>query len=82
MTALQTPKTLTEAQISLLRLFSVMSPIESNEIIDLVHGHLQEKLNREVNRLIAEKGYTQTDYDNWLSESNRTETLKKARSRK
>ena len=81
MTALQTPKTLTEAQIRLLRLFSVMSPNESDEIIDLVQFHLQEKLTREVERVITEKGYTQNDYDNWLNESNRTETLQKIRSR-
>ncbi len=81
MTALQTPKSLTEAQIRLLRLFSVMSSNESDEIISLVQAHLQQKLNQELDRIITQKKYTQKDYDSWLTESNRTEMLKKIRAK-
>jgi hypothetical protein len=55
-------------QISLLRLFSrPMSEEETLELKRLLVKHYSKLLREEVTRVVAEKGYTQQDFDNMLN---------------
>ena len=59
---------LNPVQISLLRLFNrPMSEKETLEIRNLLVDHYSEILKHEVNKAIAEKGYTSEDLDNLLN---------------
>ncbi|MCU0325416.1 MAG: hypothetical protein MUF45_09220 [Spirosomaceae bacterium] len=70
---IQTSDALNETQLMLLRLFSrKMDETETNEIRDLLINHLNQKLQRELDIVISEKGYTQKDFDEILNNSQRT----------
>ncbi|HMR18674.1 MAG TPA: hypothetical protein PKA53_05205 [Sphingobacterium sp.] len=59
---------LNDIQVSLLRLFSrPMSKEETLEIRNLLVNHYSEMLNKEVTRVIKEKGYTAKDLENILN---------------
>lgn len=64
---------LNEVQLMLLKLFSMpMSDNEINEIRDLLLNHLNTKLQKELDKVIEEKGYTQKDFKKILNKSQRT----------
>jgi hypothetical protein len=66
---------LNDVQIGLLRMFNrPMSIEESVEIRDLLTQHYANKLFDEVDRVVAEKGITEADYDNLRNEHQRTKT--------
>ncbi len=73
-TAFQTaPKTLNNTQLLLLKLFSRnMSEQETEEVRDLLLNYLNQKLQLQLEKDIAEKGITQIDLDCILNESQRT----------
>ncbi len=55
-------------QVSLLRLFSrPMSDKETKELKKLLVNHYSQQLDEEVGRVVAEKGYTQKDFDDMLN---------------
>jgi len=55
-------------QVSLLRLFDrPMSEDETKELKRLLVNHYSALLEEEVTKVIAEKGYTQNDFDNMLN---------------
>jgi hypothetical protein len=55
-------------QISLLRLFNrPMSEQETLELKRVLVKHYSKRLKKEVTRVVAEKGYTQQDFDNMLN---------------
>jgi hypothetical protein len=55
-------------QVSLLRLFSrPMSEQETLELKRLLVKHYSKLLKEETTRVVAEKGYTQQDFDNMLN---------------
>ena len=55
-------------QVSLLRLFSrPMSEQETLELKRVLVKHYSKRLKKEVTRVVAEKGYTQQDFDNMLN---------------
>ena len=55
-------------QISLLRLFNrPMSDAETLELKKLLVDHYSVLLEKEVNRVVEEKGYTQKDFDEMLN---------------
>lgn len=67
------PKTLNNTQLMLLKLFSRnMSEQETEEIRDLLLNYLNQKLQIQLEKDIAEKGITQDDLDKVLNESQRT----------
>lgn len=67
------PKTLNNTQLMLLKLFSRnMSEQETEEIRDLLLNYLNQKLQMQLEKDIAEKGITQDDLDKVLNESQRT----------
>ena len=62
---------LNSTQLEILKLFS--QPLNENELKEiktLLVKHLSEKLSRKVGTISDQKGYTQTDFDNWLNEPN------------
>jgi hypothetical protein len=64
---------LNDVQIGLLRMFNrPMSIEESVEIRDLLSQHYANKLFDEVDRVVAEKGITEDDYDKLRNEHQRT----------
>ncbi|PWK26223.1 hypothetical protein LV89_02704 [Arcicella aurantiaca] len=64
---------LNDVQIGLLRMFNrPMSIEESVEIRDLLSQHYANKLFDEVDRVVAEKGITEADYENLRNEHQRT----------
>ena len=64
---------LNDVQIGLLRMFNrPMSIEESAEIRDLLTQHYANKLFDEVDRVVAEKGITEADYENLRNEHQRT----------
>jgi hypothetical protein len=66
---------LNDVQIGLLRMFNrPMSIEESVEIRDLLSQHYANKLFDEVDRVVAEKGITEADYENLRNEHQRTKT--------
>jgi hypothetical protein len=55
-------------QVSLLRLFNrPMSESETMELKMLLVNHYSTMLKEEVTKVIAEKGYTQKDFDDMLN---------------
>ena len=66
---------LNEVQVGLLRMFNrPMSQEESIEIRDLLSQHYANKLFDEVDRVVAEKGITEADYEQLRNEHQRTKT--------
>ena len=66
---------LNEVQIGLLRMFNrPMSQEESVEIRDLLSKHYANKLFDEVDRVVAGKGITETDYEKLRNEHQRTKS--------
>jgi hypothetical protein len=64
---------LNEVQVGLLRMFNrPMSQEESIEIRDLLSQHYANKLFDEVDRVVAEKGITEADYEKLRNEHQRT----------
>jgi hypothetical protein len=64
---------LNEVQLSLLRMFNrKMSYEESIEIKDLLSKHYAQRLFDEVDRVVAEKGITESDYEKLRNEHHRT----------
>ncbi len=56
-------------QVSLLRLFNrPMSDNETEELKKLLLNHYSDRLEQEVTKVIAEKGYSQKDFDNMLNQ--------------
>jgi hypothetical protein len=56
-------------QISLLRLFNrPMSEKETLELKEILLNHYSGQLEEELSKVIAEKGYSQTDFDNMLND--------------
>ena len=67
-TAVNQHTELNPLQISLLRLFNrPMSEQETLELKRLLVKHYSKLLKAEVNRAVAEKGYTQADFDDMLN---------------
>jgi hypothetical protein len=59
---------LNPVQVSLLRLFNrPMTEQETLEVKRLLVKHYSKLLKNEVNKVVAEKGYTQEDFDNMLN---------------
>jgi hypothetical protein len=55
-------------QVSLLRLFNrPMSEQETLELKRVLVKHYSKRLKKEVTRVVAEKGYTQQDFDKILN---------------
>ena len=55
---------LNDVQLSLLRMFSrPMSVEQSLKLKRAIVSFLSEELDKEVERVVAEKGYTQADFD-------------------
>lgn len=55
-------------QVSLLRLFNrPMSDKETKELKKLLVNHYSEQLEEEVTKVVAEKGYTQKNFDDILN---------------
>jgi hypothetical protein len=69
MSVTQKPHTeLNAVQVSLLRLFNIpMSEEETIELKRMMVSHYSALLEKEVNRVVAEKGYTQKDFDEMLN---------------
>jgi hypothetical protein len=66
---------LNEVQVGLLRMFNrPMSQEESIEIRDLLSQHYANKLFDEVDRVVAEKGITEADYEKLRNEHQRTKS--------
>lgn len=64
---------LNDVQIGLLRMFNrPMSIEESVEIRDLLSQHYANKLFDEVDRVVAEKGISESDYEKLRNEHQRT----------
>jgi cytochrome c biogenesis protein ResB len=72
MSALQKLHTeLNQVQVSLLRLFNrPMSEKETNDLKKLLVNHYSALLEKEATNVVAEKGYTQKDFDNMLNSEN------------
>jgi hypothetical protein len=66
---------LNDVQVGLLRMFNrPMSREESIEIRDLLSQYYANKLFDEVDRVVAEKGITEEDYEQLRNEHQRTKT--------
>jgi len=69
-TAQKSHTELNPIQVSLLRLFNrPMSEEETMELKTLLVNHYSNLLEEEVTKVIAEKGYTQKDFDKMLNGS-------------
>ena len=67
------PNKLNDLQVSLLRMFNRdMTEQETAEVKQLLMSFYDEKLQNEVDRIEAEKGYIAADYDVILNGNNRT----------
>ncbi len=56
-------------QVSLLRLFNrPMSETETLELKKILVDHYSGQLEDELSKVVAEKGYTQADFDNMLKD--------------
>ena len=74
------PRRLNEAQLVLLRLFD--RPILNEEVIELrdfLVAYYNQKLQLELNKVIAEKNLTVQDIDQLGNFENRTEKLRQIR---
>ena len=69
--------TLNEVQIGLLRMFSrPMTKEQSLSIRRVIVSHLSDQLDAEVERVVAEKGITEKDFDSLRKQHQRTPTNK------
>ena len=60
-------------QVSLMRLFDrPMLPDELNKVHQLLMDYYSELIAAEADEIIAQKGYTQADFDRVLNKSQRT----------
>ena len=58
-------------QVSLLRLFNrPMSEAETLALKKVLVDHYSDLLEKEVSKVVAEKGYTQKDFDDMLNSEN------------
>ncbi|MBD2754642.1 hypothetical protein [Spirosoma validum] len=70
MTGTQQPNSV---QVSLMRLFDrPMLPDELDKVHQLLMDYYSELIAAEADEIIAQKGYTQADFDRVLNESQRT----------
>lgn len=77
------PRKLNDLQITLIKLFNRdMTDQESAEVRKLILDYYDSKLDRELNKVVTEKGYTQQDYDMLLNQQNRTEINQQIRQRR
>jgi hypothetical protein len=68
MTAQNSQHGLNSIQESLLRLFSrPMTEAETLQLKQIMVQHFGSQLKDEINNVVAEKGYTQTDFENLLN---------------
>lgn len=68
------PHKLNDMQITLLRMFNRdMTDKEMTEVRKLILDYYDEKLEAELNEVVAKKNYTQQDFDEILNRQNRTE---------
>ena len=68
------PTKLNGVQITLLRMFNRdMTEQEIVEVRKLILDYYDEKLDAELDKVVAEKGYNQRDYNAILNHQNRTE---------
>ncbi|CAN5678124.1 hypothetical protein BH09BAC4_BH09BAC4_15530 [soil metagenome] len=68
------PTKLNDVQITLLRMFNRdMTEREISEVRKLILDYYDEKLDAELNKVVAEKGYNKEDYNTILNNQNRTE---------
>ncbi len=68
MTAQNSQHGLNSIQESLLRLFSrPMTEAETLQLKQIMVQHFGRQLKDEINNVVAEKGYTQTDFENMLN---------------
>jgi hypothetical protein len=68
------PHKLNDMQITLLRMFNRdMTDQEVTEVRKLILDYYDEKLNAELTSVIAQKKYTQQDFNEILNRQNRTE---------
>jgi hypothetical protein len=59
---------LNEIQVSLLRLFNrPMTEKETSELKKLLVDYYTDRLGKEVDKVVAEKGYSQKDFDDMLN---------------
>lgn len=59
---------LNEIQVSLLRLFNrPMTEKETRELKKLLVDYYSDRLGKEVDKVVAEKGYSQKDFDDMLN---------------
>ena len=71
MTAQNSQHGLNSIQESLLRLFSrPMTEAETVQLKQIMVQHFGKQLKDEINNVVAEKGYTQTDFENMLNSRN------------
>ena len=64
-----TPHRLNAMQVSLLRLFNrEMSDDEILSLKRLLVKHYSAELQTEIEKVVSEKGYTQTDFDEMLNQ--------------
>lgn len=61
------PTGLNSLQISLLRLFNHVNEDEILSLKRVLVKHYTVQLNAELDKVTAEKGYTQEDYDQFLN---------------
>ncbi len=67
------PHKLNDVQILLLRMFNRnMTEQETAEVKKLLLNYYDEKLATELDEVVAEKQYTQQDYDTMLNRQDRT----------
>jgi hypothetical protein len=66
-------KNLNDVQLTLLRLFShKMSQLEQDEIKEILLNYYDNALQKEVQKVIKEKGYTKKEFDKVLNTHQRT----------
>lgn len=68
MTLMHSSSGLNEIQVSLLRLFNrPMTEKETRELKKLLVDYYSDRLGKEVDKVVAEKGYSQKDFDDMLN---------------
>ncbi len=73
MSVLQPSTKFNEAQLTLLRLLNVgLSEQQIEDIRAMLLSYLEKDLFDELNRVVREKSYTDTDFDRMLNQDQRT----------